>query len=309
MVVKTFPEVPGGDPRNYPSTGSAVLLPLKNLQAKNLEAEVLVCGGALRGSYLQSKRKVFLRALNTCARIKITDPNPQWLMETMPWPRVMSDMVMLPNGNILIINGATSGTAGWEQGHDPTLNPFLYQTNNPIGSRFKLQSPSKTPRMYHSSAVLVRDGRVLVGGSNPHVGYNFTNVSFPTELSIEAFSPSYLDDRFSNFRPKIVSLASETQMELKYGQKLELQFQVNMTLKYLNLVHVTMLLPPFNTHSFSMNQRLLELEANKVNHVNGTTYEIEVNVPNSPILAPLGFYLLFVVNGQIPSEGIWVHIV
>jgi len=308
MVVKTFPEVPGGDPRNYPSTGSAVLLPLKNLQAKNLEAEFLVCGGASRGSYLQSKKEVFLKALNTCARIKITDPNPQWDMETMPWPRVMSDMVMLPNGNILIINGASSGTSGWEQGRDPALTPFLYKTNNPIGSRFKLQRSSETPRMYHSTVVLVRDGRVLVGGSNPHLGYNFTNVLFPTELSIEAYSPSYLSDRFSNYRPKIMSLDSKTQMELKYGQNLELQFQVNRTLKYLNLVHVTKLLPPFNTHSFSMNQRLLVLDSNKVNRVNETTYQIEVTVPNSPILAPPGFYLLFVVNAQIPSEGIWVHI-
>ncbi|KAI9199983.1 hypothetical protein LWI28_001086 [Acer negundo] len=97
-VVKTYPMIPGGDPRCYPSTGSAVLLPLKNLQASSDEAEVLVCGGALKGSVAQAKKGIFVSALDTCGRIKITDPNPQWVMETMPQARVIGDMILLPNG-------------------------------------------------------------------------------------------------------------------------------------------------------------------------------------------------------------------
>lgn len=303
-MVRTFPQIPGGDPRSYPSSGSGVLLPLKNLQSKFIEAEVLICGGAPKGSYQKASKREFLGALNTCARIKITDPNPTWVVETMPRARVMGDMVMLPNGDVLIINGAGSGTAGWEYGRDPVLNPVLYKTNNPIGARFELQNPSHTPRMYHSTAILVRDGRVLVGGSNPHIGYNFNNVLFPTELSIEAFSPSYLEPRFANVRPRIVASTSELQ---KHGQKLGLRFQVKAALDK-NLVYVTMLAPPFNTHSFSMNQRLLVLESNKVNIVEGTTYDVQVTMPGSPILAPPGFYLLFVVHKEIPSEGIWIQI-
>jgi len=298
-VVRTFPQIPGGDPRSYPSSGSAVLLPLKNLQA-----EVLICGGAPKGSYQKASNREFLGALNTCARIKITDPNPRWVVETMPRARVMGDMVMLPNGDVLIINGAGSGTAGWEYGRDPVLNPVLYKTNNRIGSRFELQNPSHIPRMYHSTAILLRDGRVLVGGSNPHIGYNFNNVLFPTELSIEAFSPAYLEPRFADVRPRIVAPTSELQ---KHGQKLGLRFQVKAALDK-NLVYVTLLAPPFNTHSFSMNHRLLVLESNKVNIVEGTTYDIEVTMPGSPILAPPGFYLLFVVHKEIPSEGIWIQI-
>ncbi|KAK9009331.1 hypothetical protein V6N11_035872 [Hibiscus sabdariffa] len=50
--LSTYPTIPGGDPRSYPSTGSAVLLPLKNLKAAAIQAEVLVCGGAPKGAYL-----------------------------------------------------------------------------------------------------------------------------------------------------------------------------------------------------------------------------------------------------------------
>ncbi|XP_058722277.1 aldehyde oxidase GLOX1-like [Vicia villosa] len=305
QVVKTFPQVPGGDPRSYPSTGSSVLLPLKNLQSRAIEAEVLVCGGAPKGSYQRAVKKEFLGALNTCARIKITDPEPEWVVETMPEGRVMSDMVILPNGDVLIINGAGSGTAGWEIGREPVLNPVLYKTKNRTGSRFESQNPSNTPRMYHSSAVLVRDGRVIIGGSNPHFGYSFGNVLFPTELSLEAFSPSYLEPGFSNVRPRIVSSIIGSQ---KYGQKLKLRFQVKTKLDQ-NLVYVTMLAPSFNTHSFSMNQRLLVLDSNKVVKVKKTTFEIVVSMPGSSVLAPPGFYMLFVVHKEIPSEGVWVHIV
>ncbi|OIV96316.1 hypothetical protein TanjilG_09743 [Lupinus angustifolius] len=304
-VVRTYPTIPGGDPRNYPSTGSAVLLPLRNLQATNIEAEVLICGGAPRGSFEKTLKGEFIGALNTCGRIKITDPKPKWVMETMPGGRVMSDMVPLPNGNVLIINGAAVGSAGWESGRNPVLNPFLYKTNDPVGSRFVMQKPSAIPRMYHSTAVLLRDGRVLVAGSNPHMGYNFSNVLFPTELRLETFSPSYLDPGSNNVRPTISFPASKS--KVKYGQKLKVRFHVAATLDR-NDVSVTILAPPFNTHSFSMNQRVLVLEPNVLNDVGKSNYEVEVTTPGSPILAPPGFYLLFVVHQDIPSHGIWVQI-
>ncbi|XP_062098521.1 aldehyde oxidase GLOX-like [Humulus lupulus] len=304
-VVKSYPQIPGGDPRSYPSTGSAVLLPLKNLKAQSIGAEVLICGGAPRGSYIEAKNNNFLPALKSCARIKITDPNPTWVMEDMPIARVMGDMVLLPNGNVLIINGGSSGTAGWEFGRDPVLSPVVYRPDNAIGSRFEIENPSTILRMYHSTAVLLRDGRVLVGGSNPHVLYNFTGVLFPTELRLEAFSPSYLDPQLSNLRPKIVLPSSQT--KLSYGQKVVVRFTLRGAMTQ-NSLSLTMVAPSFTTHSFSMNQRLLVLSAEKVTNLGKSTYQIEATTPGSGILAPSGYYLLHVVHQEIPSEGIWVQI-
>ncbi|CAK7322771.1 unnamed protein product [Dovyalis caffra] len=306
-VVKTYPTIPGGEPRNYPSTGSAVLLPLMLQAGTNniVAAEVLVCGGAPKGSFMQAKTGNHVKALDTCGRIVITDENPQWSMETMPQGRVMNDMILLPNGNVLIINGAKAGTAGWEYGRNPASKPILYQPNNPRGSRFELQNPSTIPRMYHSTAILVRDGRVLVGGSNPHRFYNFTGVLFPTELSLEAFHPSYLEAQFDNLRPKIIW--PDATSNIGYGQKLWLRFRVIGTLAE-DKVSVTMVAPPFNTHSFSMNQRLLLLGIEKVTNVDTWTYDIQVKTPFSGNLAPSGYYMLFVVHQEIPSEGIWVKL-
>ncbi|KAE9586727.1 hypothetical protein Lal_00004696 [Lupinus albus] len=305
-VVRIYPTIPdGGNPRCYPSTGSAVMLPLKNLESKNIEAEVLICGGAPIGSWQQTREGQFWEALRTCARIKITDPNAMWKMEDMPRGRVMNDMVMLPNGNVLIINGAALGTAGWEQAVNPVLNPFLYKPENENGSRFEVLNPTTIPRMYHSSTVLLRDGRVIVGGSNPHQYYEYKTSFYPTELSLEAFSPPYLDPMFAPLRPKILEPSS--QANLTYGKYFRMSFQVNGTL-VTDSVYVTMLAPPFNTHSFSMNQRLLVLTTTEVNTTGNSTYEFNVRTPISSVLAPLGFYIIFVVHQEIPSEGIWIRI-
>ncbi|TYJ49211.1 hypothetical protein E1A91_A01G118100v1 [Gossypium mustelinum] len=304
-AVKTYPKIPGGEPRSYPSTGSAVLLPLKNLTAATIQAEVLVCGGAPKGSFVQALQGKFVKALNTCARTSITDPKPKWVLETMPLARVMGDMVLLPNGKVLVINGARSGSAGWDLGRDPVLNPVLYMPDNEIESRFKILNPTKIPRMYHSTAVLLRDGRVLVGGSNPHAYYNFTGVLYPTELSLEAFYPGYLDAKFNNLRPTIV--APKSMSGIRYNKKLKIKVVITGEVT-LNLLSVTMVSPAFNTHSFSMNQRLLVLGNDKVMASGKSTYEIEVMTPGSGNLAPAGFYLLFVVHQDIPSQGIWVHL-
>ncbi|KAE8659867.1 Glyoxal oxidase-related protein [Hibiscus syriacus] len=273
-VVKTYPEIPGGDPRSYPSTGSAALLPLKNLKTTAIQAEVLICGGSPKGSFFLASRGNFIRALNTCARIAITDPNPQWMMDTMPFARVMGDMILLPNGNVLLINGASSGTAGWEMGRNPVLSPVLYQPDNKIGSRFKTQNRQQ-----------------------------FLGCTTPRRL--EAFSPAYLNAEFNSLRPKIVDPKSMS--GLTYKKEITVHVVITGEVAE-SSVSVTMVAPTFNTHSFSMNQRLLVLCDEKVTALGNSAYTIEVTTPRSRNLAPAGFYLLFVVHQGVPSQGIWVKL-
>lgn len=303
-VLRTYPEIPGGDPRNYPSTGSAVLLPMRFREGGVAVIEVLVCGGAPKGAFVNAQNGTFDGALKTCGRIKVSDPNPQWVMETMPLARVMGDMLLLPSGDVLLINGGSAGTAGWEYGRDPVLNPVIYKPDNPLGDRFEVQTASTIPRMYHSTALLIRDGRVLVGGSNPHIYYNFTDVLYPTELRLEAFLPSYLDPHCSGLRPQITP---DSQTQFGYGDRVVIRFRVVDRLDP-DSVSVTMVSPSFNTHSFSMNQRLLILEGGNTTVIGKSKYQVIVRAPPSSNVAPGRYYLLFVVHRQVPSEGIWVKI-
>ncbi|XP_042978456.1 aldehyde oxidase GLOX [Carya illinoinensis] len=307
-VVKEFPVIPGKFKRNYPSTGSSVLLPLRLNGTDFPEAEVMVCGGAPEGAFNMSDTfHVFISASNTCGRLRVTDPKPQWVMEEMPMPRIMSDMILLPTGDLILINGAMNGTAGWEDAMNPVYHPVLYRPNDPRPERrFVVLNPSMIPRMYHSTAILLSDGSILVGGSNPHQKYNFTARPFPTELSLEAYRPYYMYPRFSPQRPSILSVESE-EMSISYGQTFWATFVLNMY-RPESGISVALIAPSFTTHSLAMNQRMVILEVTGLEQLSILTYKITVNGPPTATVAPPGYYMFFVVHAGIPSHAVWVKI-
>ncbi|XP_058086643.1 aldehyde oxidase GLOX-like [Magnolia sinica] len=306
-VVREYPPIPGRDPRNYPSSGSSVLLPLHldgGDGVDGLIAEVMVCGGAPRGAFGRAKNRTFLLALSSCGRLMVTDLEVQWKMEEMPMARVMGDMLLVPTGDVVIINGAANGTSGWELARNPITRPVLYHPSDPMGHRFQILSPSPIARVYHSSSVMLPDGRILVGGSNPHVHYNFTGVDYPTELSIEAFSPPYLAMQYARFRPQITFTVPH--QFISYGQPIAINFLLTSYMPQSGL-SVTMLAPSFTTHSIAMNQRLLMLKVTRVAQASALMYQVNAIGPPTATIAPPGYYMLFVVHAGVPSPGIWVR--
>ncbi|GLJ08369.1 hypothetical protein SUGI_0087380 [Cryptomeria japonica] len=302
-VVRTFPRMPGGGARNYPSSASSVMLPL-DYSDKFQRVEVMICGGAAEGAYeMAHQDQTFLLALNSCGRMEITSQNPFWRMEEMPGPRIMGDMIILPNGEILIINGAQNGTAGFEHARGPVTNGWLYRPEAPEGKRFTVLAASTIPRMYHSTAIVLPDGRILVAGSNSNYGYHFHGVPFPTELRVEAYIPYYLHPHYDRRRPKITFLSAR---EIQYGGRFIVRFSLILRPSPNVLFHAYA--PPFTTHTVAMNQRMLSLAATKI--VKGAKgYVVGLTAPPSPVAAPSGYYLLTVVNAGIPSEAEWIRFI
>ncbi|KAF5176870.1 Aldehyde oxidase glox1 [Thalictrum thalictroides] len=305
QIVREFPRIPGGDPRNYPSSGSSVLLPIQFSvnPGRFIEAEVLICGGAPQGSAARALRGNFVLATPMCGRLRVTDSNPAWEMEQMPNRRVMGDMLILPTGDIIIINGARSGTAGWELGRHPVTIPVVYRPNEPSNQRFLLMRAGSTARMYHSSAIVIPDGRILIAGSNPHINYSFTNVRYPTELSLESFSPPYLAPEYDNLRPRITACPEI----INYRQTMSITFSVP-EYRSARQVSVRILAPSFTTHSLAMNQRMVILRVVEVRQVVMWTYEITAVGPPLAEVAPSGYYLMFLVHDGTPSSGTWVKL-
>jgi hypothetical protein len=294
--VRRFPRLAGG-PRNYPSSGSSVLLPITARDGYKA-AEVLICGGAPAGSYQNTGAGKYTPAIQTCGRLVITAANPQWKIENMPSSRVMGDMLILPTGEILIINGAKLGTAGWHSSREPALAPVLY---NPGLRRFQEMAATTIPRLYHSTALVLPDGKVLVAGSNPNQGYSFAGVMYATELRIEKYSPPYLYNGYNNRRPQIVLIGNTNP---KYGAAFKVTFKVASAPAG---VAFHLYAPPFVTHTYSMNQRMLILGSTAPAAAGGQ-YVSTVTAPPSAVTAPAGYYLLTVINGGIPSTSAWVHI-
>src|ERR1700755_1446548 len=99
----------------------------------------------------------------------------------------MPCIVALPDGTFMIMNGAEQGVAGFWLASDPNLSALLYAPSQPVGSRISILNTTTIPRMYHSEATLLPDGRVLVSGSDPET------YGLPEELRIEVYIPPYLN--------------------------------------------------------------------------------------------------------------------
>lgn len=296
IVVRNYPPLDGG-PRNYPSAGSSAMLAL---QGDYSTAVIIVCGGAQFGAFIE--RSTDTPAHGSCGRIVATSPEPEWEMEDMPFGRIMGDMVMLPTGEVLIINGAQAGSQGFEMASNPCLHPVLYRPDQPIGLRFMTLNPGTVPRMYHSTANLLPDGRVLLAGSNPHVFYKF-NIEFPTELRVEAFSPEYLSADRANIRPAI----EEIPETVRYGETFDVL--VSVLLPVVGIVEVNLINTPFATHSFSQGQRLVKLTATPSVPDGNGRYKIGCTAPPNGAVAPPGYYMAFAVNQGVPSVARWVHLI
>ncbi|ORZ28325.1 glyoxal oxidase N-terminus-domain-containing protein [Lobosporangium transversale] len=284
-VIKRLPDIPGG-PRSYPLTGSHVLLPLD--PAKNYAHEILVCGG----SEAQLQRA---KALQSCGRINLNDPDPQWEMEEMPTPRLMGDAVILADGKIMLLNGCMTGYAGFRHGNDPVFTPVVYDPAAPLGSRFTEWEPSNIARMYHSVALLLPDGTVFVAGSNENSEVRLKDVPFPTEYRVESFTPPYLTTDLA--RPEILSKIPE---KVTYAQKIQVIIDVKDKSKYEPDVTFMLGKKGFVTHSTHMSQRMIKLVSTQT-RVEGTKITYEVAMPPNANLMPPGPHYIHVLNNGVPS--------
>ena len=81
----------------------------------------------------------------------------------------MPDAVIMPDGKIAYVNGAAYGYAGGSAGFGVSYFPVhevdIFDPTAPSGSRWTRGPNATVDRMYHSTAVLLPDGRVVTAGS------------------------------------------------------------------------------------------------------------------------------------------------
>ncbi|HWB36565.1 MAG TPA: galactose oxidase early set domain-containing protein, partial [Rugosimonospora sp.] len=208
------------------------------------------------------------------------DALPAWRYTgAMQYPRRHLNAVLLPDGTVL----ATGGSQ--DSGFATLAGAVLAAEQwSPVTETWTTLAPSQVARVYHSSSVLLPDGRVLHTGSGD-------GANLPRELNAELFSPPYL---FRGRRP-VITAAPAT---VAYGE----QFTVA-TPDWAVIAKVSWIRLPSVTHAFDQNQRF-----------NWLTFEaapggVTVTAPAGPALAPPGHYMLFLLNGDgVPSIAKIVNI-
>ncbi|KAJ4768854.1 Glyoxal oxidase [Rhynchospora pubera] len=309
-IVRELPNLKDGlTSRTYPPSGMSALLPIdlsKTAPGQPIQAEVIVCGGGYKKCFKdEAPMGRFPDALKDCNRISVTNPAATWVKEDMPAPRTMGDLLILPTGDLLMINGAGKGCSGWTFARDPVLTPFIYKPNEAVGKRWQALTASAIPRMYHATSAVLPDATIMVAGGNTNQRYDFRDTTmFPTEMRVERLTLPYLNPKTAVNRPVI----SEGSISggMRYGQPFTFQFSMPKEPVDQALVMVTMYAPPYTTHGFSMSQRLLILKI--AQYTKGAPTKITVTAPPTANIAPQGYYYLFVVAGGVPSKATWVQV-
>jgi len=117
-----LPDIPNGVKVTNPFDGTATLLPLS---PPNYVPEILVCGGTTTSDLIpQGDLSSQDPASDQCSRLTITPAGIKkgWQVERMLEPRTLLEMVLIPNGQVLIINGARTGYATIGTVKDPIGN-------------------------------------------------------------------------------------------------------------------------------------------------------------------------------------------
>ena len=217
---------------------------------------------------------------NAIANAEVIDLNattPTWTaVAPMKYRRRHLNATLLPDLTILISGGTTNNNSL----ADAVLTPELW---TPATKAFTNMAPMKVKRVYHSTALLLPDGKVL------HLGGNREQGDSVDEFRAEIFSPPYL---FKGSRASITSAPSSA----GYGQKIVVSTPDNTRVHRVTIVGLGSV-----THASNMGQRGNELVFQKKA---GSTTQIDVTMPASANLSPPGYYMLFLITSTgVPSTA------
>jgi hypothetical protein len=217
----------------------------------------------------------------TVERINFSDKNPRWRpMRDLILPATQNNVVVLPDGKLLIVGGRGSG-----------VNTLHYQMFDPADGRRTDLVESPVPRHDHSTALLQPNGGVWVMGGNrvQLIPGRDENQAVPV---MEFYRPPYF---FKGARPAI----AQAPAELGYGQT----FEVHVTSGEVGSVAILRTGPI--THNWTWGNRYVELPFES-----DRRGRLRVMAPPLPGLAIAGDYLLFVTNKDgVPSEGTHVRLI
>jgi len=213
---------------------------------------------------------------NTAEIIDLNQLNPTWnFTGSMAFDRRQINATLLPTGDVLV-TGGTSGS-GFNDLAGAVRTTELW---HPETGTWTTLASSAVARIYHGTALLLPDGRVLYTGSGDGGGS-------PNEPNYELYSPPYL---FNGARPAITS---ELPSSAAYG---ETQFVA--TPDGAKIAKVSFIALGSVTHAFDQNARFVPLSFSPV--ADG----LWITFPASRTAAPPGPYMLFLVNADgVPSEG------
>jgi len=272
----------GADP--YSINGNAVLYDV---------GKILKVGGA--PAYQQSTGTTY--ATNSAYLIDISaGPGTSPLvteLTPMSYERAFSNSVVLPDGNVVVIGGQSIPQPFTDSA--AVLVPEIW---SPTTRQFSFLNPMQTPRTYHSTAILLPDGRVFVGGGGQ------CGVGCPqNHLTAEILTPPYLlnSDGSAATRPALIAASTSTSATLGGTVTAATTGQV---------ASFVLMRLSATTHTVNNDQRRIPLSISKITALSGGAYAYSLTMPSAdPGVVLPGYYMLFALNSNgVPSVSTSIQI-
>lgn len=220
--------------------------------------------------------------------------------------RWFGQAILLPTGQVALFSGADADEVIGPGFEAAITVPEMY---DPLTETWSPMAEQGRQRTYHNSAILLPDGRVLVGGHSPIPTANSIFFDIPTrapagrDSSFEIFSPPYV---FKD-RPEIASLSASS---VAPGGSLTINTPDAAAVA--NGGFVVLVRRGAVTHLVDGDQR------NVVLPISGSTADsLTVSIPNNDAaqnqaVLPPGHYMLFLVTGAgqdaVPSVSATVQV-
>ncbi len=268
----TFTDASQFDYKNYVTS---VLLP--NVPGSVQDRVMLIGGEAFIGLTSQG----VLEDVEVCNAGESSAPAWDWTpMPPMKRKRQHANGTLLPDGSVLVIGGR-SNTLFDGRGAAARV-PELFKDNS-----WRDLAPQRSDRTYHSTALLLPDGKVVSAGGDT------------SKFDYEVFSPPYLTSGLP--RPEIVSAPTLLEYSGRTSALYTVEFE---KMAGAAVEQVVLMAPGSVTHHTDYSQRYVALP---VRHVTETS--VHFLGPESTGWAPPGFYMLFLVTGDgVPSVSKWVRV-
>ncbi len=209
---------------------------------------------------------------------------------SMAHQRRQHNLTVLADGTVLATGGFENSSQGLV---DVANNVYDAEIYNPATGQWRTVAPQERARQYHSTAMLLPDGRVMSAGGGmcgacDAVGYFQRNA--------EIYTPPYLfaADGSPATRPTITSVSSQ----LGYGYSYPVVTPSVSSIAKVSLIRMSSV-----THSADMEQRFLPLS------FTSNSGGVSIAMPANANAAPPGWYLLFLLDNKgVPSIAAKVQI-
>jgi hypothetical protein len=253
----------GGNLSVARSYGNMVLLPLNNNPSET--GQILVCGGSQSAS---TNATTVVQLLTPNASTNYTTFNFQTIA-SCNFGRRHAPNTYLPDGKIIFFGGCTFQ-------NQLSTSHYNAEIFDPVARSWTVVNGMKVPRNYHSTAILLLDGRVWLAGTS----YAKTE----WELRSEYYVPSY----YNATRPTISSDPTVG----NYGGTINISTPDAASIEKVSLIRLSTF-----THGFNSELRFIWLQIQSKGSNNVT-----VSAPVNAKVAPPGYYMIHILNSAgVPS--------